>query len=146
MGMVYDAVHTFTHGRVALKVLHTRRHAPRMVAEARTLAAIDHPSIVRIFDAGAAAVGCAPDARQGAEQAPSDHARGGAAPAGGRVVIALTPFRVARVFMACKGKPLMFSRAAEKVARLAERHEALGRQLHYLADALHEQRHVELVS
>jgi hypothetical protein len=59
-------------------------------------------------------------------------------------MIALTPSRVARVFMACKGKPLMLSRAADKVARLAEQHEALGRQLHYLADALHEQRHVEL--
>jgi serine/threonine-protein kinase len=57
MGRVYRALDTRLHRRVALKVLHAdaagaREGAERMVREARAAAALNHPNIVQLFDAG----------------------------------------------------------------------------------------------
>lgn len=59
MGVVMRARHRFTGERVALKMLHThlalrRDLAARFLAEARAPAAIGHPGIVRVLDAGTA--------------------------------------------------------------------------------------------
>jgi serine/threonine protein kinase len=60
MGIVYAARQDAPLARdVAIKVIRAGVHAPRLVArfeaERRTLAALDHPNIARIFDAGATA-------------------------------------------------------------------------------------------
>jgi serine/threonine protein kinase/tetratricopeptide (TPR) repeat protein len=61
MGRVYRALDTKLHRRVALKVLridkegdpaHWRDAAARMMREARSAAALDHPNAVSIFDVG----------------------------------------------------------------------------------------------
>ncbi len=57
MGVVLEARHRFTGERVALKMLHTHLSfradlAQRFLAEARAPAAIGHPGIVRVLDAG----------------------------------------------------------------------------------------------
>ena len=57
MGVVLAARHQFTGERVALKMLHTHLLsrpdlAARFLAEARAPAAIGHPGIVRVLDAG----------------------------------------------------------------------------------------------
>ncbi|HWP71164.1 MAG TPA: serine/threonine-protein kinase, partial [Gemmatimonadaceae bacterium] len=62
MGIVYAAHQDAPLPRdVAIKVIRAGPHAPRLVArfeaERRTLAALDHPNIARIFDAGATAEG-----------------------------------------------------------------------------------------
>ncbi len=59
MGTVYKAVHRALHRMVAIKVLH-REHAEdktqiaRLREEAKLLASLDHPNIVRVIDAGEA--------------------------------------------------------------------------------------------
>ncbi|HEX8107253.1 MAG TPA: serine/threonine-protein kinase, partial [Kofleriaceae bacterium] len=55
MGIVYRAEDPELHRKVALKVLHPRqlgdaRARARMLAEARALARLDHPSVVKIHD------------------------------------------------------------------------------------------------
>ena len=62
MGMVYAAHQDAPLPRdVAIKVIRAGPHAPRLVArfeaERRTLAALDHPNIARIYDAGATVEG-----------------------------------------------------------------------------------------
>ncbi|MBN2196036.1 MAG: serine/threonine protein kinase [Polyangiaceae bacterium] len=59
MGVVYRAVHCFTQGRVALKVLYepVSDLAERMGQEARLLAAIQHRHVVRVLDGGATPTG-----------------------------------------------------------------------------------------
>jgi len=62
MGIVYAArQHAPLERDVAVKVIRAGPHAPRLIArfeaERRTLAALDHPNIARIFDAGATAEG-----------------------------------------------------------------------------------------
>ena len=59
MGVVYAAVHCFTGGRVALKVLYepVADLPARMEQEARALAAIRHRHVVRVLDGGATARG-----------------------------------------------------------------------------------------
>ena len=62
MGIVYAARQDAPLPRgVAIKVIRAGVHAPRLIArfeaERRTLAALDHPNIARIFDAGATAEG-----------------------------------------------------------------------------------------
>jgi serine/threonine protein kinase len=57
MGVVYAARHEITGREVAIKVLHASAHqsdeiAVRFAREARTAAAIGHPNIVEILDAG----------------------------------------------------------------------------------------------
>ena len=54
VGVVYEAEHSFTRMRVALKALHNRAgdHPERMQAEARTLAEMRHPNIVQVTDGG----------------------------------------------------------------------------------------------
>ncbi|MBE7483648.1 MAG: serine/threonine protein kinase [Polyangiaceae bacterium] len=54
VGVVYEAEHSFTGLKVALKALHNRAgdHPERMQAEARTLAEMRHPNIVQITDGG----------------------------------------------------------------------------------------------
>jgi len=56
VGVVYEAEHSFTGLKVALKALHNRAgdHPERMQAEARTLAEMRHPNIVQITDGGVA--------------------------------------------------------------------------------------------
>ena len=51
---MYEAEHSFTRLRVALKALHNRAgdHPERMQAEARTLAEMRHPNIVQVTDGG----------------------------------------------------------------------------------------------
>ena len=59
MGTVYKAVHRALHRMVAIKVLH-REHVEdntqiaRLREEAKLLASLDHPNIVRVVDAGEA--------------------------------------------------------------------------------------------
>lgn len=62
MGVVLAARHRFTNERVALKMLHTHLLArpdlaARFLTEARAPAAIGHPGIVRVLDAGTTAAG-----------------------------------------------------------------------------------------
>ena len=57
MGTVYKATHRELDRPVAVKVLHTHLQddaafAERFVREARTLARLDHPNIVRVYDFG----------------------------------------------------------------------------------------------
>ena len=57
MGAVYAAVHRITHKRVAVKVLHSwvaeKRHGGgRFLREAQAAAAIGHPAIPQVLDAG----------------------------------------------------------------------------------------------
>ncbi|MFV8751830.1 protein kinase domain-containing protein [Nannocystaceae bacterium ST9] len=54
MGVVYDAWDTTLERRVALKLLrwHRKRSAERLVREARALARLDHPNVVKIWAAG----------------------------------------------------------------------------------------------
>ncbi|MBK7580815.1 MAG: serine/threonine protein kinase [Myxococcales bacterium] len=54
VGVVYEAEHSFTGLRVALKALHNQAgdHPERMQAEARTLAEMRHPNIVQVTDGG----------------------------------------------------------------------------------------------
>jgi serine/threonine-protein kinase len=57
MGTVYRASHTVLPRRAAIKVLHahmigTQSATTRMLQEARILAAIDHPTVVKVYDAG----------------------------------------------------------------------------------------------
>jgi tetratricopeptide (TPR) repeat protein/predicted Ser/Thr protein kinase len=54
MGVVYDAWDATLERRVALKLLrcHRKRSAERLVREARALARLDHPNVVRIWAAG----------------------------------------------------------------------------------------------
>ncbi len=61
MGAVYEALHLFTDRRVAVKLLHapylegTSVVAQRFLLEAKAAAAIPHPSVVEVLDAGVAA-------------------------------------------------------------------------------------------
>ena len=59
MGVVYLAEHVSSGTRVALKVLRCNHALPdtrtRFAREARALFTIDHPNIVRVFDAGESA-------------------------------------------------------------------------------------------
>jgi len=54
MGVVYAAYHPELHRKVALKVLHPRqqhdRAHERLIAEARALAKLDHPNVVKVHD------------------------------------------------------------------------------------------------
>lgn len=54
MGVVYDAWDATLERRVALKLLrcHRQRSAERLVREARALARLDHPNVVKIWAAG----------------------------------------------------------------------------------------------
>ena len=57
MGVVYEAVHAFTHKHVAIKLLHpdvtsSPIAAGRFLREARAASEIDHPAIVDVLDAG----------------------------------------------------------------------------------------------
>lgn len=57
MGVVYEARHLVTEGKIALKVMneglrHDREAAHRFVQEARAVAKVQHPGIVPIYDAG----------------------------------------------------------------------------------------------
>ena len=62
MGSVHEAVHTITHRRVALKLLHPQVATvpgvrERFVMEARAACTVDHPNVVEVLDAGVAATG-----------------------------------------------------------------------------------------
>ncbi len=62
MGVVYRARHALTGGEVALKLMHPHIAAlpdvaTRFLAEARAPAAIGHPGIVKVTDAGKTSVG-----------------------------------------------------------------------------------------
>src|SRR5262245_22490176 len=61
MGVVLRARHVVTHAEVALKVLHSVRisedAAARLLVEARAPAAIGHPGVVTVTDAGCTADG-----------------------------------------------------------------------------------------
>src|SRR5207244_3352265 len=55
MGVVYAAYDPELHRKVALKVLHPRRQADeraheRLIAEARALARLNHPNVVKVHD------------------------------------------------------------------------------------------------
>jgi tetratricopeptide (TPR) repeat protein/predicted Ser/Thr protein kinase len=55
MGVVYAAYDPELHRKVALKVLHPRRQSDdaaheRLIAEARALARLDHPNVVKVHD------------------------------------------------------------------------------------------------
>lgn len=55
MGIVYAAYDPDLHRKVALKVLHPRRQSDeraheRLIAEARALAKLDHPNVVKVHD------------------------------------------------------------------------------------------------
>ncbi|MCA8921540.1 MAG: protein kinase [Planctomycetes bacterium] len=57
MGVVYRAVHRSLNRQVALKVITpelrlSREHADRFKREAQTLAALNHPNIVQVYDTG----------------------------------------------------------------------------------------------
>src|SRR5689334_18374327 len=58
MGVVYEAQHSVTHRRVALKMMHgwvaesSPQAATRFLREARAAASIGHPAIVDVLDAG----------------------------------------------------------------------------------------------
>src|SRR5437868_1203229 len=57
MGTVYKALHETLGRTVALKVLSPEfsshhEYVTRFLREARTLAAIDHPNIIKIYDSG----------------------------------------------------------------------------------------------
>ncbi len=57
MGVVYDAEHTYTGRRVAVKLLRPEvsedpKRAERLTREARAAAALDHPGIVDVLDMG----------------------------------------------------------------------------------------------
>lgn len=56
-GSVHEAVHTWTGRRVAVKILHADlarnlKLVRRFVQEARAIAALDHPHVVEVLDAG----------------------------------------------------------------------------------------------
>jgi len=62
MGSVHEAVHTITHRRVALKLLHAHVATvpgvrERFVMEARAACTVDHPNVVEVLDAGVAVTG-----------------------------------------------------------------------------------------
>ncbi len=60
MARVWRARDTALGRDVAVKVLHPRfgpSTAPRLIREARALAAVDHPNVVRVFDAGESSQG-----------------------------------------------------------------------------------------
>ncbi len=62
MGSVHEAVHSITHRRVALKLLHPHVATvpgvrERFVMEARAACTVDHPNVVEVLDAGVAATG-----------------------------------------------------------------------------------------
>ncbi len=52
MGSVYLALDTMLQRQVAIKVVHPGDDTDRLLAEARTLAQLEHPAIVPIHDAG----------------------------------------------------------------------------------------------
>ena len=52
MGSVYVALDTMLQRQVAIKVVHPGDDTERLLAEARTLAQLEHPGIVPIHDAG----------------------------------------------------------------------------------------------
>ncbi len=57
MGIVYRAEHLFLPRKAAIKVMHpnllnTQSAVERMLQEARILEAMDHPTVVKIYDAG----------------------------------------------------------------------------------------------
>lgn len=56
MGAVYEVEHVHSKGRAALKVMREDRDDPslskRMLAEARALAKLSHPNVVRLIDVG----------------------------------------------------------------------------------------------
>src|SRR5512146_656612 len=55
MGAVYSAYDHALHRRVALKLVTSRRDRigqERLLAEARTMAQLSHPSIVAVYDVG----------------------------------------------------------------------------------------------
>lgn len=52
MGAVYRAWDTRLDRAIAIKVLHATSDAPRLAAEARAAATIDHPAIVAVHDVG----------------------------------------------------------------------------------------------
>jgi eukaryotic-like serine/threonine-protein kinase len=57
LGEVYEAKHKYLGRRVAIKALRVRKNLPatatqRMAKEAQALCALDHPNIIRIYDAG----------------------------------------------------------------------------------------------
>ncbi len=56
-GAVYEATHAYTHQRVAVKVMHQQlvtddNLVARFLREAKSVAKIGHPAIVKVFDAG----------------------------------------------------------------------------------------------
>ena len=56
-GSVYDATHRYTERRVAIKLLHSelsesREHVGRFLREVRAMAALTHPGVAAILDAG----------------------------------------------------------------------------------------------
>ncbi len=58
-GSVYDATHRYTERRVAIKLLHpelvkSREHVGRFLREVRSMAALTHPGVAAILDAGRA--------------------------------------------------------------------------------------------
>ena len=57
---------------------------------------------------------------------------------------ALTSARVVRVFRVCRGSPLRYARASERISRLAEAHEHRAIELGALANALDEQAQLEV--
>jgi serine/threonine-protein kinase len=62
MGVVFEATHTWTSRRVAVKLLHPelsrdKSVAQRFLQEARSAAAIQHPNVVDVLDMGAEADG-----------------------------------------------------------------------------------------